>query len=371
MNNNLTFTLLGDFHYDEGSWPTTVSDLEEILASAQQEHADFILHTGDFCMDYKGAPEVLSRYLGGPLPAYGVMGNHELEKKGNTLDFVAPRLTNADVHWGTADEKVDDGYIAYYWFEAKGIRFVCTDTNYTFNPDTNEWERNTAFIPRIGNLYRSCLGEAQLQWLENVLCDAARKKIPCVTVSHAHFHPTWDLDYDPTLRAGDSDRVQRIFAKANAIQKGTVIMAINGHVHTNRLEMVDNILYFDVNSPLVGWWEFEQTRHYTDEHTFLLEHFDEDGNRIGCEEVPLYQLNESKQSNYYDKPLFTTVTICDNKITVAPKKSSWRYGISPEQNGGGPLTQGTPGLQQFRPMYSRRKEIAVPEISGGEFIIEK
>ena len=240
-NNELTFTLFGDFHYNDGVWPTRVCHLETILNSALEKKSDFVLHTGDFCMDYLRSPEIVNKYLGFELPVYGVMGNHELEQPGNTVDIVTPKLTNSEVHWGTEDEQVGDGYIAYYWFEKNGFRFVCTDTNYSLNPETNEWERNVSFVSRKGNLYRSSLGPKQLEWLEKVLMDAAEKKIPCIVVSHTHFHPTWDLSPDPSLRAADSDKVRAIFKKVNEFQKGTIIMAINGHVHSNRVEIVDMV----------------------------------------------------------------------------------------------------------------------------------
>lgn len=368
QGNELVFTLFGDFHYREGFWPTKVSDLDTILNSALEEDSDFVLHTGDFCTNYVGSPEITTRYLDFSLPTYGVMGNHELETEGNTVEYVTPKLTNSEVHWGTADEKVGDGYIAYYWFEKKGIRFVCTDSNYTYNPEKEIWERNTSFLPKQGNLYRSCLGEKQLEWLDKVLTDAAEKKIPCVIVSHAHYHPTWDLDYDPTLRAGDSEKVRAIFEKVNKIQKGTVMMAINGHVHSNRIEQVDNILYLDVISPLVGWWKRYETDHYKPEHKITLENYDDDGNYIGSKEISVTELMLAKCSNFYEKPLYTTVRICDGKISVKPMEGKWLYDIRPVNN---ELVENPIEIPKGDPDYSKRVEIMEPRITGGEFYIER
>ena len=135
-NKKIKFALFADLHYGENIYLTSVSDLNEILDRANENNVDFIIHAGDFCNDYIGSPEITNRYLKNvyDIPAYGIYGNHELEKRA-TMQIVTPLLNNREVVWGTPDGKIGDGSIAYFYFDINGIRIVCTDTNYSFNSE--------------------------------------------------------------------------------------------------------------------------------------------------------------------------------------------------------------------------------------------
>jgi DNA repair exonuclease SbcCD nuclease subunit len=90
---------------------------------ARDDRVDFVLHAGDFSNDYQGSPELVKKYLNNEydLSVYGVYGNHELESNDNSMELVTPLLTNdTRVIWGTADGKLGDGSIGYYYFEKKG-----------------------------------------------------------------------------------------------------------------------------------------------------------------------------------------------------------------------------------------------------------
>ena len=75
----LSFLVFADFHYKQGMYASTVKDLQAVLDRAAAEHAEFILHAGDFCNDYPGSPEVVDLLLQNPaqLSVYGCYGNHE------------------------------------------------------------------------------------------------------------------------------------------------------------------------------------------------------------------------------------------------------------------------------------------------------
>ncbi|MBQ5929695.1 MAG: metallophosphoesterase, partial [Clostridia bacterium] len=142
----VTFSLFSDFHYVEGTYMSSMADMQSILDKAKANNADFIIHAGDFCNNYSGSPELFKTYLQNNynMPAYGIYGNHELESGGNSMQVVTPRLTNRadEVVWGTADGKIGDGSIGYYYFDVNGIRIICTDTNYSWNPTEGIWEHN-------------------------------------------------------------------------------------------------------------------------------------------------------------------------------------------------------------------------------------
>ena len=220
----MKFLLFADLHYHPAAYASTVGNLETILKRAAEEQVDFVIHAGDFCNDYATCPQVIKAYVNNPygLPVYGVYGNHELEwvthdrkglDKSNPMERVSPYLTNRvdEVVWGTSDGKIGDGSIGYYYFDVKGFRIVCVDTNYSYNEERNEWMHNQDYFAPKENIHGDCLGPVQLQWLEDVRTDAAHKGIPCVVVGHAGFSAHWNKSWN-------HETVREIYARVNAIR---------------------------------------------------------------------------------------------------------------------------------------------------------
>ena len=314
----LSFLVFADLHYKKGMYAVRVQDLKQIMNRAHEYNVDFVLHAGDFCNDYSGSPEIVKEYLKNEydLSVYGVYGNHELESANNSMEAVTPLLTNdPNVVW-------ENGY---YWFERKGYRFICADTNYSYNEKEQVWEHNrtASWGAPAGNLYPDSLGPEQLKWLESVLIDAAQKEIPCILVSHAGF-------VEGRKCSPDTDAVRELIRKVNTIKAGTVRMCINGHYHTNHLEMMEDVLYFDVNAVINGSWVPKKEQHYTDEHTFTLESYDGEGNCLGAETVPLSKLWQSVNTHYFRDPLSAIVTINDDGgIRVEGSRTGWLYDVEP------------------------------------------
>ena len=255
---HLTFCLLSDFHYKQGMYMSSIEDIKTILDRAHEADVDFIMHAGDFCNDYKGSPELTDAYLNNTygLTALGVIGNHEMETQGNNMKVVTALLNNREVVWGTSDGKIGDGSVGYFYYEINGFRIVCVDTNYSYNTKTKSWEHNAPATSGASseNTSPGSLGPTQLKWLERTLMDAAVKDIPCIVVSHYSFSGVWSSSPDATA-------VQSIFKKANNTRVGTVLMAINGHLHTNRAQIVDDVLYFDMNATRNVVWRSEKVEH--------------------------------------------------------------------------------------------------------------
>ena len=320
------FLVFADLHYKKGMYAVRLEDLKKIMARAKENGVDFVLHAGDFCNDYCGSPELIKEYLESDLSVYGVYGNHELESRNNSMTAVTRLLTNdTRVVWGTSDGSVSDGSIGYYYFEKKGYRFVCLDTNYSYNAQAQSWQHNTAesWGAPAGNLHPDSLGPEQLSWLEAVLTDAAKKSISCILVSHAGFCDSWK-------HSPDSAAVRELIRKANAATAGTVVLCINGHYHTNHLKREENVLYFDVNAVINGSWVPKKEQHYADDHTFALESYDQEGNYLGTQTVPLSKLWQSANTHYFEEPLSAVVTIGDDgAITVTGSKTQWRYNVAP------------------------------------------
>ena len=167
----LRFLVFADLHYKKGMYAVKLQHLQQIMDRARENRVDFVLHAGDFSNDYQGSPELVKKYLNNEngLSVYGVYGNHELESKNNSMEFVTPLLTNDTcVTWGTADGQMGDGSIGYYHYLKNGYRFICLDTNYSYNEGSGQWEHNhtASWGAPAGNLYPDSLGPVQLQWLK-------------------------------------------------------------------------------------------------------------------------------------------------------------------------------------------------------------
>ncbi len=324
----IRFLVFADLHYKKGMYAVKLQHLQQIMDRAQADGVDFVLHAGDFSNDYQGSPELLKAYLNNEnnLPVYGVYGNHELESKNNSMDYITPLLTNdARVIWGTEDGKPGNSSIGYYYFEKKGCRFICLDTNYSYNQATGQWEHNhtASWGAPAGNLYADSLGPEQLAWLERVLADAARQRMCCILVSHAGFMDYW-------RHSPDTEAVQALIRQINRQVPGTVIMCINGHYHTNHLKMQENVLYFDVNAAINGSWVPKKEQHYTDAHTFDFASYDGEGNCRDVKTVPLSDLWQSVNTHYFQDPLSAVVTITDTgRISVSGSKTRWCYDVEP------------------------------------------
>ena len=330
----LTFAVFSDFHYKKGMYASTIADMQAILDRAVQSKSSFIIHGGDFCNDYKGSPELMNAYLkNNPhLPAYGIYGNHELETRGNVMQLVTPLLTNQleNVVWGTADGKLGDASIAYYYFEANGFRIICTDTNYSWNPAKKEWQHNieASYGPPAGNSSGNSLGPVQLEWLEKVLMDAAEKGIPCIVFSHDSYSATW-------TSSPDTPKVRLIFQKANQRRPGTVLMAVNGHLHTNHQKIMDNILFWDVNTVFNGDWQGGQKeQHYADGMTFNFVDYDQSGQQKSSKMRNLNELWQAKNTWFFTDPLSAIVTIDSlGNISINGSETTWRYAVVPSNDG--------------------------------------
>lgn len=329
--NTLTFTVFSDLHYKKGMYIAGVKDLEAIIDRAAKNQSDFLLHSGDLCNDYFGSPELTKAFLQNQyhLPVYGIYGNHELEGKNDCMQTVTPMLTNCADHvvWGTPSEKIENGLIAYYYFDTKGFRIICTDTNYSYNPQNKLWEHNPSpsYGPPKGNIYGDCLGDIQLAWLENVLLDAAEKHLSCIVVSHAGFSGVWNSSQD-------WKKVQALFKAANAKTPKTVMLAINGHYHQNHAAVVDHVLYLDIHSVFNGVWRLNNEQHYKEGQTFAYTDYDKTGTPVKTFQRNLTDLSMGKHTYFFNDPLSAVIKITPNGIiTIKGTKTSWRYNVVPKE----------------------------------------
>ena len=315
----IKFLVIGDFHYKKGMFTTSLHHLEKQLQRAHDEQVDFVIHTGDFSNDYTHSPEILRAYHQNSygLPTYGVMGNHELEKEGNSMETVPPLLCHAPVTFGTSE----DGPVGYWYGDIKNYRLIGLDTNHSYTPVEHKCMHNLAasYGPPVENTGEDSLGATQIAWLEEKIADAAKQEKKVIVISHASFMP-------PHNPSPDSDIVHAIFAK----YPKTVLLAINGHNHTDNFDVFENVAYFDVNTTICGHWQLQKVVHYTSEHTFPFTDYDENGLPIGTTDVSLADLRQGSNIWFFQDPLSAIVTITDDgEITIQGSKTDWAFGIAP------------------------------------------
>lgn len=334
----ITFTIFADLHYYQDRYIVSVKDLKKILNRARNNKSNFVIHCGDFCNDYKGSPEIINAYLEQELPAYGVCGNHETEGVGNTRSFVKRFLNNRHVVWGS-----DDDFASYYYFDMDEFRVIGTDTNYYFNG--NQWVtyNNGEFGPPT-KFMDTCnsLGEPQLLWLEKIIADAEKNGKKCMVISHATFNDNWPAP------SPDAKKVRDIYAR----HKGTVILSVNGHYHTNNsAQIIDNVLYLDINTVRNGACDFSDSFSHYEGYTFEKTYYDEQGNEIETKILPIHEANWlAKHTWDYDAPLSAdiTVNLKTGEIEVKGMKANWLFDIT----------------------APHASDICVPEISSGKYKIQ-
>lgn len=328
-NKSIKFAVFADFHYKKGMYASTVSDLEEILANSSKNKVDFVLSLGDFCNDYKGSPEVVDALLNNPynLPVYGIYGNHELESLGNTMQVVTPLITNQTPTFGTIDGQIGDGSIAYYYFDYNGFRFICLDTNYSYNPTLNAWEHNkeASWGSPEGNVHFNALGPVQFSFLSSVLTDAGERGLKCIVVTHA------DLFDDKTNNVYEAKAVRELFSKINKRYKNTVLMSINGHRHLDNFMVLDGIAYFDVNAVKNGFWKHSNDFHYQSSNGFTFADYDHLGKETFKKFLSYNELSQGKNTWFFVNPLYAIVTLnVDGDLTIKGTSTKWADDVTPQ-----------------------------------------
>lgn len=322
----LKFTVIGDFHYRKKMYATSVDDMERIVENSHEENVDFILHMGDLCTDYTNSPELLSVLFKNKynIPVYGIMGNHELEND-HTPDMIIPHLSNRQVNFGSP---IYNETKAAHWYTDLGdFRLIGLDTNFVYLPDKKQWERKMKFIRPADSILDLSLAPLQIEWLEKTIKDAAELGKKVLVASHAPFIK------DPWIyESPDYAEVQKIFAK----YPHTVLMALNGHIHSDNFEVRDNVAYFDVNTTRLGCWWHQDEHHYLPEHTFKFSNYDNNGNKIETFDMPYRDLSQGINSWFFEEPLWAIATVTtDGHITIKGRKTKWACDVVPDSDNPG------------------------------------
>lgn len=288
----MKFLMFSDLHYVPDLFYG--SDLETVkmfLRRAKEENCDFILHAGDLCHGPSTVPELMALFEDSSVPVYHCLGNHDTDRTSYAQTLVAYHMPNG-----------------YYYFEEKGYRFVVLDPNYCKVDDQYihydlgnyyQWPGNRDYTP-----------PEQLAWVEKTLEESP---YPCIIVSHDSYERE-------AQSSRDFAKVQDIIRKINKNEPNKVLMVINGHHHRDFLRILDNVLYWDVNSVTYDWVDTAHQGMYPQE---LYE-------KYAC----------MKNILAYTDPLYAIVTVEGNTITIEGTESTMLCGVDRAKIGA-PLLDGS------------------------------
>ena len=237
------FCVFADIHYRPGTtgFPHSTKEwLGRVLARAEQEHCDFVIHCGDFCHNPAADKEYVDFYNSFKLPTYHTIGNHDDDG-----------CTHAETLKAYGMEH------GHHFFDCNGFRFIVIDANHVRWADgrLEHYSKGNYYrkgkVPELKRFYDEgkidvigVVPPEQLAWLKDTIDSSP---YPCVCFSHQSFErPTGNPCHNGA-------EVRTIFDAANAKTPGKVRLVINGHHHCDHLRILEKIVYFDLNSANFQW----------------------------------------------------------------------------------------------------------------------
>ena len=240
------FGVIADLHGE--IMPDGMDRLNKFLLDADAEDADFVVQLGDFCsagsrnalacddcdtpvnvanLHTKTPPAdmngMIKRYVNYRKPSYSVIGNHDAD-----MWYRAPVLESYNMPG------------SFYSVDACGFHLIFLDCNYYR-------DENGSFIAYEGGNYFShddlpYIPPHELEWIKN---DIIHTDLPVLIFSHQSIaHPELGIKNSLQLR-------ETLRELKNAGKR--ILMALNGHNHTDGLVEIDDTVFFDVNSASNYW----------------------------------------------------------------------------------------------------------------------
>lgn len=281
----MKFLFFADFHHSvTGRSPFGgIDQLEVMLAAAEKNNVDFIIHGGDFVSKSDEATELMDKYNNFHIPTYHCIGNHDTD--GTPYENVLKNY------------KMPDGH---YYFDEGGYRIIVTDPNYSKIGD--EYVHFN-----MGNYFktpeaRDWMPPEQIEWLKETIESAPH---PCIIISHT--------SYERTVSAlNNREDVQKVINDANKKRKNSVLMALNGHHHVDYVSIIDGVLYFDFNCVNNNW--------LTKKHDLFPKEI--------TDKYP-----SAPHCVYWNDPLYAIITVEGTTITCEGTESDFFMGVTAEAVG--------------------------------------
>ena len=321
MAKPLKICVFADLHFTPGVYTNDTPEfLERILARAEAEKCDMVIHLGDMVQNVAEKPvrDLVRHYNDFKLPTYHVIGNHEQD--GATHEELLEVF------------RLDRGY---YSFDRGGFRFVVLDPNYFCNePGKFIHHSRGNYFHRSMMSTINWIPPDQMEWLKATLDSSP---YPCVVLSHQSF------ERGPGgAMVSNAAEVRRVFNEANAKYPGRVRLVINGHLHVDHLRILDNIAYWDVNSANMYYYG---PRQYAYPKEYLAKH-------AGAP----YTYGSAEDTLGWKDPLSAILTLHPGgRIRIDGSSSDWLFGI-------------TPVMANF-PKYDKSDRLIAPVIHSADFTL--
>lgn len=288
----LKVCVFSDIHYERNQWTNTenTSFLERIMARAERERCDMMIHCGDFMHGVRKdwQKEYLKLYGSSAIPGYHILGNHDQDQNDYRETCEAYRMP-----------------AGHYSFDKGGFRFVIADPNYIRLADGKfvHYGNGNYFKPGEG-ASTTWIPPEEMEWLRATIVGSP---LPCVVLSHQSFERG---RCDPVKNAAE---VRAIFSEANAKRSGTVRLVMNGHLHTDHLRILDGILYWDVNSANYQWYGKVHDKYPAD---YVANH------------------RGAPHTLGWTAPLSGILSLWPNgRIRIEGSKAGWLFGVTPKDAG--------------------------------------
>lgn len=284
-----------DFHYEhipDGDWR-----LHEFTKRAAADKVDFIIQLGDFCRPVEQNRRLLQILGSTGLPVYHLLGNHDMDEASKEEMLKWLHLKNS-----------------YYAFTCGAVRFIVLDANFIHREGCSV-DYSRARYRREPGAY-PYIPDDEMAWLERELMASG---YPIVIFSHQSLENGF-------RNRGVSNKGAVHALISSCRKKGKKILCcINGHDHSDSVEILDDVYYFTVNSISYKWLEFRT---------------------LGKEEAVKTRYPDIEDIILYQRPLWCTVTVHDNDdIEITGTKGDFQYHFSPHAFGierwdGRPVTAG-------------------------------
>lgn len=254
------------------------------LQAAEEAACDFCIELGDFCppgeKNISHKEQIRARLKALPMPFYHALGNHDMD-----------RSRKSDVLTYLGAEK------GYGSFDCGGVHFAVLDACCFFDGTAcRDYENgNYKYAAEAGSV--SMLSPEVLTWLEK---DLAAAQYPTVLFSHQSL-------VESRACIGNAEALRAVLRRA----PHGVILAICGHEHVDRLECVEGVYYYCLNS-MSYYWAGRAYDHET----------------YGSEIEAVYPM--LRQVFPYRDPLFAIVEINDGELRITGRTSEI-VGATPEQ----------------------------------------
>ncbi|NLG14794.1 MAG: hypothetical protein GX561_11425 [Lentisphaerae bacterium] len=283
--NTIKFCAFADIHYYPGVFPRDSWDwLDQILDHAEQEQVDMIIHLGDFTHTPQKCIDYVNHYNDFKIPTYHTIGNHDDDGNSHEVTLECYRMESG-----------------HYYFDQNGFRFVIVDPNY-YKLD-GEYIHFSSSNYYKHNALRDWVPPEQLEWLADTI---NHSPFPCILFSHESFERE-------NNGVQNQDDVKAIINAANAKCPGKVRMCINGHYHRDFIRILDDVVYFELNSANYEW---VNNKHECYPREVL------DRWKLACNTV------------MYNDPIHAIITLTeDGSIQIQGMKSELFMGVTREMTG--------------------------------------